>query len=407
MPLAVVAEEPGLVHHRDPLLQVQEEEIHPGERQTGRREGLRPEVVRAGQVRGLMFIALPAVEVRAVGPDEERNFEVFFAEGRSVRLAGDFAAALEDIFKIPVESRLVIAEEGEDDRPLPLAELADQEAQRVVGGLHQGFEGDRVREILKLRVDRDDLHAGLPECVERVAAVVLHGDVENEERVFIFIEHAEDFLVVRAVVGVAEDHRTGLREAAAVDKLLKAHGRVDLVAVPVPAVFGVHRDRAVALKCELGGHRRMIPEIILDIGDRARDEDHGIAGQVFELGPGGAAAARRDEVPAVEDRAGVFLHGAVKRNVLPDRVERSEDAHVGEGLVHDGEEDGLLRVFIFLLRGVLPEMPELYFRLEAAVAVRLFDEELPQLKEEHQDRPVLIAHRDHTVGFRGDPGEAA
>jgi len=270
-----------------------------------------------------------------VGPDDERRqifLEVFlFCTIRR-------ALAHDGVVELRREGRLMVAEHGDDGRLVGLRVVVDQLLERGVGLIDQAEillggivcpgqvarETDRVRKVVP---------------AERVAAVVLHGHVENEGVAGVVFRHLFDRLEV-ALVGYVFADDLRVFHVLLIELVVEAQVAVSLDTVPAGGEIGVEGVGRVALAAGQRGERSRLAVHVELIGDRAvGQEGRGVAGQHFVFHIGGAAAEHGRTDKAL-DR--VFLHAVDELERILIHGEAVENRKVGERLVHDDDDvDGL------------------------------------------------------------------
>ena len=196
------------------------------------------------------------------------------------------------------EERLVVAPEHHDHLTVELAQGVEEVAQRLVGLLDARDIlvdiGERaVLDGLGVQIGRVDIQVHL--LVDRqqariVARVVLHGHVEDKLRIGVLVEQLKN-LVVGSLVGHHAAQGVGSLEVIDRQELVKAKVLVDVLAVPVGRVVGVHGRGGIAerfeLFCQVPGRLHVVD----GVGVHARAQvGHGVAGHKLKLGIGGTAA---------------------------------------------------------------------------------------------------------------------
>ena len=262
------------------------------------------------------------------------------------------------IVELGREERLVVAPEHHDHLAVELAQGVEEVTQRLVGLLNARDVlvdiGERaVLDGLGVQVGRVDIQVHL--LVDRqqariVARVVLHGHVEDKLRVGVLVEQLKN-LVVGSLVGHHTAQGIGALEIVDGQELVKAKVLVDVLAVPVGGVIGVHGRGGIAerfeLLCQVPGRLHVVD----GVGVHARAQvGHGVAGHKLKLGIGGAAAVGAHVELAAAEAVGQVL------KVLRALVAGAHvlvDGQVRESLVHDGDDRGLLAVELLLCGGAL------------------------------------------------------
>ena len=227
-----------------------------------------------------------------VGPDDVVGLPQTFLVG-GVVLAGKPL-----VIELGREERLVIAPEHHDHLAVELAQGVEEVAQRLVGLLDARDIlidiGERaVLDGLSVQIGRVDIQVHL--LVDRhqtrvVARVVLHGHVEDELRIGVLVEQLQN-LVVGRLVGHHAAQGIGALEIVDGQELVKAKVLIDVLAVPVGGVVGVHGRGGISERLELLGKILGRLHVVDGIGIDARPQvGHGVAGHKLKLGIGGAAA---------------------------------------------------------------------------------------------------------------------
>ena len=235
-----------------------------------------------------------------------------------------------------------------------LLELVDEVLEVLVGGLDAGEVlveaavdelGDAVGLVVVLAV--------LGDVADVVARVVLHRDVKDELRTLLVIgvpEKIEDHVVGRLVGDAVVEPRRVVGPVVDVEEVVEAHLLVDGVAVPVGGQVGVHGRRLVALLLQLAGDVVHLGEVVHGVGVLARAGiEHRLAREGLELGVAGARARDRAAEVAAGERAGEALLEEPWAPVVV--LQAVEHGQVGEGLVHDEDDRGLL-VLVLRNRGL-------------------------------------------------------
>ena len=123
-----------------------------------------------------------------------------------------------------------------------------------------------------------------------VARVVLHGHIEDELRIGVLVEQLQN-LVVGRLVGHHAAQGIGALEIVDGQELVKAKVLIDVLAVPVGGVVGVHGRGGISERLELLGKILGRLHVVDGIGIDARPQvGHGVTGHKLKLGIGGAAA---------------------------------------------------------------------------------------------------------------------
>ena len=214
--------------------------------------------------------------------------------------------------------------------------------------LHQGAEG-RVglarqgevllrHGVLPRRVGYGDLRRVVR---HGIAAVVLDGDVEQEQRLpfLLVLKLPDNLFKVGLVADVAVLEGLGHIHVVAALVGVEAQPGVGPVSLPRGPLPGVEGQGGIALRLQNGGQGGGGPQHILLVGDAARgQEGHGVAGEELELAGAGARAEHRG--------VGVAIHRVVQgADVVGDAGAEGHVSvvlKVGPGLVHDGHNIGPL-----------------------------------------------------------------
>ena len=252
----------------------------------------------------------------------------------------------------------MVAPEHHDHLAVELAQGVEEVAKRLVGLLDARDIlvdiGERaVLDGFGVQVGRVDIQVHL--LVDRqqariVARVVLHGHVEDKLRIGVLVEQLKN-LVVGSLVGHHAAQGVGSLEIVDGQELVKAKVLVDVLAVPVGCVIGVHSRGGIAerfeLLCQVPGRFHVVD----GVGVHARAQvGHGVAGHKLKLGIGGAAAVGAHVELAAAEAVGQAL------KVLRTLVAGAHvlvDRQIRERLVHDGDDRGLLAVELLLCGGAL------------------------------------------------------
>ena len=180
--------------------------------------------------------------------------------------------------------------------------------------------------------------------------MVLHGHIEDKLRIGVLVEQLKN-LVVGSLVGHHAAQGIGTLEVVDGQELVKAKVLVDVFAVPVGRVVGVHGRGGIAerfeLLCQVPGRFHVVD----GVGVHARAQvGHGVAGHKLKLGIGGTAAVGAHIELAAAEAVGQVLKVlralVAGAHVLVDR-------QIRERLVHDGDDRGLLAVELLLCGGAL------------------------------------------------------
>ena len=175
--------------------------------------------------------------------------------------------------------------------------------------------------------------------------MVLHGHVEDKLRIGVLVEQLKN-LVVGSLVGHHVAQGVGSLEVVDGQELVKAKVLVDVLAVPVGCVVGVHGRGGISerleLLCQIPGRFHVVD----GVGVHARAQvGHGVAGHKLKLGIGGATAVGAHVELAAAEAVGQVL------KVLRSLVAGAHvlvDRKIREGFVHDGDDRGLLTVELLL-----------------------------------------------------------
>ena len=229
----------------------------------------------------------------------------------------------------------MVSEHQDDGRLLLLAEVVHQQPEGLVSLVGEGqvLLGHRVlaRLVGELHLGRVILH--------RVAAVVLDGDVKEEQPLLrvLVLKLIDDLTKGRLVADIAVllgDRHVHVLHTL---KLVEAEQRVGLVALPGSALAGVEGQGTVAVFPEQRGQRSRRLQNVLLIGDAARrQKGHRVAGQKLKLTGAGARAEHRGVGMAKDEvvqRVDVVGDALAQRKV-------SEILKVRPGLVHDSDDVG-------------------------------------------------------------------
>ena len=287
-----------------------------------------------------------------VGPDDVVGLPQTFLV-RGIVLAGKPL-----VVELGREERLVVAPEHHDYLTVELAQGVEEVAKRLVGLLDARDIlvdiGERaVLDGLSVQVGRVDVQVHLlvgRQQARVVARVVLHGHVEDKLRIGVLVEQLKN-LVVGRLVGHHTAQGIGALEIVDGQELVKAKVLVDVLAVPVGCVVGVHGRGGISerleLLCQIPGRFHVVD----GVGVHARAQvGHGVAGHKLKLGIGGAAAVGAHVELAAAEAVGQVL------KVLRTLVAGAHvlvDRQIREGLVHDGDDRGLLAVELLLCDGAL------------------------------------------------------
>ena len=173
-----------------------------------------------------------------------------FGEERVVRVSGD--------------ARLVIAKEHEHDGAVEITKLLHEPLEVAVRGVDAGevlVELTRERGVILREREGVARKKRLVDVVLVVAAVVLHGDVEDELRGLVAAEAVEHALVGRGVCDAGVESGRA-REVLRGEEAVEPEGPVDDVALPVRGGAGVDRRRVISHVGELGDEVVDIAEVI-------------------------------------------------------------------------------------------------------------------------------------------------
>ena len=282
-----------------------------------------------------------------VGPDDVVGLPQALLM-RSVVLAGKPL-----IVELGREERLVVAPEHHDHLAVEIAQGIEEVAQRLVGLLDArdvlvDIGECAVLDGLGVQIGRVDVQVHLLICRQQariVARVVLHGHVKDELRVGVLVEQLKDF-VVGCLVGHHAAQGVGSLEVVDRQELVKAKVLVDVLAVPVGCVVGVHGRCGISerleLLCQVSGRFHVVD----GVGVHARAQvGHGVAGHKLKLGIGGAAAVGAHVELAAAEAVGQVLK--VLRALVAG-VHLLIDRKIREGLVHNGDDRGLLAIELLL-----------------------------------------------------------
>ena len=279
-----------------------------------------------------------------------------------------------------------------------MAQLVDEVLKRGIGLLDE-------REVLVHLGIRDAVDGVLHALVGRqgirvVAGMVLHRHVEDELRIAVGVQQLQDLLVGGAVRHHAAQ-LIGALEVVDGEELVEAELAVDVLAVPVGGVVGVHGGGVVAQLLELRRQVLGLREVVDGVGvDTAAQVGHGVAGKVLELRVGRAATVRAYVQHAALEAVGEALE--VDRSLVVG-VQVLVDGEVGEGLVHDGDDGGLLLVELLLggsalLRGTLARIvlgrvlvDQLLGIVHIVVSGLLGDDGLRRRDEARQEALAVVA----------------
>ena len=292
----------------------------------------------------------------------------------------------------------MIAKEHHDHLAVQMAQLVDEVLQRGIGLLDE-------REVLVHLGIRDAVDGVLHALVRRqrvgvVAGMVLHRHVEDELRIAVGVQQLQDLLVGGAVRHHAAQ-LIGALEVVDGEELVEAELAVDVLAVPVGGVVGVHGGGVVAQLLELRRQVLGLREVVDGVGvDTAAQVGHGVAGKVLELRVGRAATVRAYVQYAALEAVGEALE--VDRSLVVG-VQVLVDGEVGERLVHDGDDGGLLLVELLLggsalLRGTLARIvlgrvlvDQLLGIVHIVVSGLLGDDGLRRRDEARQEALAVVA----------------
>ena len=235
------------------------------------------------------------------------------------------------------ELALVVAEEDNHGGLVHLAIVVDELFQGVVRLAHE-------RQVL-LRIAAGTEHGALqsdgagqvvPALV--VAAVVLHGDVEDE--VLLPLPLLRDGLDGLEVAGVGDIAADILRigHVGVEHLLVKAHVLVHQRPIPAGRQVGVEGGGVVAHGLGQGDQGRLVILDVELVGHGAAGQEGGaVAGEELVFHVGGAAAGDGRVHPALD---GVVLQALEEGDDLLVDLEPVVDAHICKALVHDADEVG-------------------------------------------------------------------
>ena len=244
-----------------------------------------------------------------VGPDDVVGLP------QTLLMRGVVLAGKPLIVELGREERLVVAPEHHDYLAVELAQGVEEVAQRLIGLLDARDVlvniGERaVLDGLGVQVGRVDVQVHLlvgRQQARVVARVVLHGHVEDKLRIGVLVEQLEN-LVVGSLVGHHAAQGVGSLEIVDGQELVKAKVLVDVLAVPVGCVVGVHGRGGISerleLLCQVPGRLHVVDGVRI----HARAQvGHGVAGHKLKLGIGGAAAVGAHVELAAAEAVGQVL----------------------------------------------------------------------------------------------------
>ena len=248
--------------------------------------------------------------------------------------------AVGQIQKALLHRGLVIPEHNHDGGLVKGPEILHQGAEGRVGLARQG-EVLLRHGVLPRRVGYGDLRRVVR---HGIAAVVLDGDVEQEQRLpfLLVLKLPDNLFKVGLVADVAVLEGLGHIHVVAALVGVEAQPGVGPVSLPRGPLPGVEGQGGIALRLQNGGQGGGGPQHILLVGDAARgQEGHGVAGEELELGVAGAAAKRGNVEHAALQSVGQVLE---ELRALIVRMQVLVDGEIREGLVHDGDDRGLFLI---------------------------------------------------------------
>ena len=230
-----------------------------------------------------------------------------------------------------------------------------------------------------------------------VAAVVLHGHVEEEGVPLLLPGGPEDHLIVGPVGHVVADV-VGVHHVLLVHLAVEVQIVIGQHPVPPAGLVGVEGGGLIALAPRHGGQGGHPLLHVQLIGHRVRGlEQAGEAGEVLELHRGRPAPGDRGVHPALHR---VLLQGVEEGGGVLAGLEVVEDGEIGKGLVHDDDEVGGLPVRVPLQGGVLLHQLQ---HLVVGVVRRLLHRAVPQGHGEVQQKAVALG--DPLLGVDAQGGE--
>ena len=308
---------------------------------------------------------------------------------------------------------MVVAEHEDDGVLLIVPQLLEQVLDGVVGLLQAGqiLGGFLVLLLVGVPVQPDGL--AVVGALVGVAAVVLHGDAEEEEGgvalpVLQLVQNKLEHLLVGDVLAQEVLLGVVLNERA----LGKAQLVIDPVSGPAVGVVGMGGDAGVAqLPHDPGQGGDILPDVLLVGHTALGQEGHGVAEEELELGVGRVGPVDGGQGIA-PDGVGVEVvqeggHGLVG-------LQLTHHAQVGPGLVHDDDDIGQVLLLFFGVGVALGHS----VHMTGGVAVGLLHHGVPDTQVEVQVVAVVLgavvgpvadgnvpgAHvEDHRHGH--DPGE--
>ena len=312
---------------------------------------------------------------------------------------------IERIVQGPGKVGLVVAEEHEDDRARQPAQAVHEVHQVVVG--HADARQVRV-ELPQQGLVRhaggsvaDDILGGHGAGV--VAAVVLHGQIEDELGSIVALQQLQD-LVVRRLVARAGVIALHLAKVVDGQELAKAELRIHARAVVVARKLRMHGGGGVPEPRELRCQAVDARQVVELIGVFSKPDERGaVAREEFELGVGGAAAHHRCHERAAHERAGqgvIALRPRITGGAKP-LVERQ----VGKRLVHHRDDGGAHLLELLARRQALGRGPHTHVELSgqlilerlgalARIALGHGNREVLQQRYEARDKPARTVRLD-------------
>ena len=146
----------------------------------------------------------------------------------------------------------MVAEENDRGILGNVCKIADKLLHRLVRAAHERQVGVDLLIPARVLAGQADLLLKGRISLALIAAMVLHGDVEQEERLSLrlVLVQLDDLLIACAVAHAAADALDIAREAVLVALLVEAERLIDLRAVPRGRQIRVHRDRLVILRLQ-------------------------------------------------------------------------------------------------------------------------------------------------------------
>ena len=267
---------------------------------------------------------------RIVRPDDERHLELIHVLLHGHAVLRDAVGHVE---KFLFDRRLMVAEHDDDGRLGLLLEILDELAEGLVGLVRERQILLRLGELARCVLDRD---LGWV-ILDRVRAVVLDGDVEEEERraLLLVLKLPDDLLEVRVIAHVAV--LLGLRNVhllAALERV-EAEARIGRVALPRGLFARMECAGFVAVPLEQGRERVGGAEDVLLIRDAAgRQERHRIARQELKFACARTCAEHRGV--GVADHRVIQALDVVHRAFAEGYV--AEILEIRPRFVHDGKD---------------------------------------------------------------------